>query len=81
MNWWDRLRRTLSTQTDTDIDDEPRFHVEARVDDLMRDGFAEDAARRTALRQFGNVAAIHDRVRDRNVLRWMEDTCFDLRLA
>ncbi len=39
-----------------DIDDEIRFHIEERVDDLVRRGWGADDARESALREYGDVA-------------------------
>jgi putative ABC transport system permease protein len=39
-----------------DIDDEIRFHMEERVDDLVRRGWDADAARDSAIREYGDVA-------------------------
>lgn len=48
-----RLRRRL----DVDIDEELRFHLDSRVDDLVRSGRSADDARREALAEFGDVDA------------------------
>jgi predicted permease len=39
-----------------EIDAELRFHIESRVDELTARGIQEEEARRTALREFGEVA-------------------------
>ena len=41
----------------TDIRDEFQFHLDMRVDDLMRDGLSEADARAQAAREFGNQQA------------------------
>ena len=41
-----------------DVDDEIAFHVATRIDRLVASGLAPDEARREALRQFGDVAAV-----------------------
>lgn len=43
-----------------EIDDELAFHLEARTRKLVAAGWSSDAARREALRQFGDVAAVRD---------------------
>jgi len=40
------------------IDDEVRFHLEGRVEELMAAGLAEEAARRKALEAFGDVERV-----------------------
>ena len=39
------------------VDDEIAFHVESRVDELRRRGYAENDARDVALREFGDIGA------------------------
>jgi hypothetical protein len=55
--------------TRRDVDDELRFHFDARIADLMAQGLTVEAARERAVREFGNVddvaatlKAIDDRV-------------------
>ncbi len=58
---WDALRRVFRLPTtprriDAEVDDELRFHLEGRVEDLMdREGLARDDAVREARRRFGDV--------------------------
>ncbi len=40
-----------------DVDDEMRFHLDQRVDDLVARGMSPDDARESALREFGDVKA------------------------
>ena len=49
----DATRRTVQR----DVDDEMRFHLEQRVDDLVARGMSPDDARDLALREFGDVKA------------------------
>ena len=46
-----RTRRTVASE----IDEELSFHMERRVEELRASGLSPDAARREALRQFGDV--------------------------
>ena len=43
-----------------DVDDELAFHVDARTRQLVAAGYADDDARREALRQFGDLAAVRE---------------------
>src|SRR5437868_3675075 len=43
-----------------DVDDELAFHLETRVQRLIATGSSPDAARREALRQFGDVQAVRE---------------------
>ena len=73
-----RLRTTFSSR-DEDFVDEMRFHLEQRVEDLIASGFSPVDARRAAARQFGNDAALRERTRDADSLRWLADLSTDVR--
>ena len=70
-----------------EIDDEMRFHLDARTDALVRLGHGPDEARRMALAEFGDLtaartqlAAIDRRRVDRIAVReWLESLIQDLR--
>ncbi len=55
---WRRYARLFGPDPNADVNDELRFHLEARVDDLVAQGLHPAAARREAERQFGDVRAI-----------------------
>lgn len=46
------------------MDDELRFHLAARTDDLVRSGMSQAEAERTARLEFGNVAHAQEQCRD-----------------
>src|SRR6185312_532826 len=50
----------LRGQIAREVDDELAFHLETRVQRLVEAGMPPDAARREALRQFGDVATVRD---------------------
>jgi putative ABC transport system permease protein len=54
---WRRWLRIWRRSPETDVDAELRFHMEARVDDLVARGLAPDVARAQALEEFGDVEA------------------------
>ena len=64
-----------------DMDDEMRFHLEARTADLVRRGHAPEEAARLARREFGNITAYRDRCRDSRRLTLWDDLRIDLRFA
>jgi putative ABC transport system permease protein len=49
-------RRTVAAE----VDDELRFHLEARTEDLVRRGLSPDDARAAALREFGDLSEARD---------------------
>ncbi|HKS05818.1 MAG TPA: ABC transporter permease [Gemmatimonadaceae bacterium] len=73
----------------TEIDDELRFHIETRADELIAGGMTATDARATALREFGNVAAYRDDVatidhqyaREQRMRLFIESVTDDLRYA
>src|SRR5215475_5605673 len=55
---WRRYDRLLGPDPAADVKDELRFHLEAKVDDLVAQGWSPGDARKEAERQFGNILAI-----------------------
>jgi predicted permease len=49
------IRRVFRHEHGGDVDVELQFHIDARTDDLVRQGLGRDEARRTALSEFGDV--------------------------
>ncbi|HEY3516773.1 MAG TPA: ABC transporter permease [Gammaproteobacteria bacterium] len=72
-----------------DVDDELEFHLSAKADALQQEGLSAEAARKEALRQFGDLAAARERlvVEDRGgerrlqQLRLFDDLWRDLAVA
>lgn len=50
-----RLPWREPAEIDTDLDEELRFHLDRRIDELTAAGLSPDAARREALRRFGDL--------------------------
>ena len=76
--------------TDAEIDEELRFHLEARVTQLMARGLTSDEAYAEARRRFGTswndaVARIHDagtlRERKLGMREWLDAVFMDLHYA
>ncbi len=55
---WRRYARMFGPDPAADIQDELRFHIDAKVDDLVALGWSRDAARAEAKRQFGDIRAV-----------------------
>ena len=81
----DAPRRTVQR----DVDDEMRFHLDKRVDDLVSRGMSAEDAREMALREFGDVKAARaelasmDRRRVRNwaASEWLASVGQDIKFA
>ena len=56
--FWRRYARFFGPDPAADVKDELSFHLEAKTDDLIRQGLSPDAARKEALRQFGDLRAV-----------------------
>ncbi len=80
MGWFRKLKATLHPRgLDAALDDELRFHIEQRTEDLIAQGMRPAEARREAALLFGNRTALRESTRDRNVVVWVETTLQDLR--
>jgi macrolide transport system ATP-binding/permease protein len=55
---WRRFDRLLGSDRASDVRDELRFHIEARIDELIAGGWEPAAARREAERQFGDLRLV-----------------------
>ena len=71
----------LRSRMEREMDDEMRFHLEARVADLERQGFPHDAAERRASAEFGDVVRWKEAGRDARGLRLVDDLGADFRYA
>src|SRR5678809_190929 len=61
MSWLSRLVNVIRpNRLDSDLDDEIRFHREARAHDLEQSGLTAEESRRQAQRLFGNTRAIRE---------------------
>jgi predicted permease len=55
---WRRFDRLFGADRASDVRDELRFHIEAKTDDLISQGWKPDAARQEAERGFGDLLAV-----------------------
>ena len=65
----------------TEMEEEIRFHLEARAEDLTRQGVSPGQAMRQAKIEFGEVATHLDEMRRSLGLRWWDDLWSDLRFG
>ena len=66
---------------DDELDKELRFHIDARVDDLIGEGAAPDEARRRVRLEFGGAMQTKEAVRDLGVWALVNGLVQDLRFA
>ncbi len=79
MNWWQRVRHR--GKMERELDAELRFHFDRLVDDYLRAGMSERAARRAARAEFGGLDQVKEACRDARGTRWVHDAAHDARFA
>src|SRR5262249_3393144 len=66
---------------DAELDEEIRFHVETRADELEQSGMARRDALAQAMGEFGSPVRTREETRSAWQFRWLEDLTADLRYA
>jgi len=80
MSWISRVANVFrSSSVDSSLDEESRFHLESRINDLVATGMTREAAETTAQRQFGNRLRLRESSRDVKLMPWLEDMVRDVR--
>jgi putative ABC transport system permease protein len=75
------MRVFRESKLDRELADEQRFHIEARIEELIRRGLSPDEAARTASRQFGNRLQLREHSRDARLVPWLESVVNDIRFG
>jgi putative ABC transport system permease protein len=76
---WRRYLRFFGSDVEADVEDELRFHLDAKVDELVEQGWSAEAARAEARREFGDLAAVRQTCRQlqrKNEERWKREDYF-----
>lgn len=82
MSLWSRLGNVIrSSRLDDDLDEEQRFHIEARADELESRGRSRQEALDQASRQFGHRLLLRESSRDVKLVTSVESLWRDLRLG
>src|SRR5688500_11639093 len=79
-----RLRNLFRWRRDRlerDFDRELRYHVDRRVEDMIKAGLSEPEARRQASLELGGVAQVQEAVRDTWIWLWLDALVRDVRYA
>src|SRR5262249_8416416 len=76
MNW---RRLFQGRRLEKQLDSELRFHIEARISDLVSSGLSEPEARRMVQLEFGRIQHVKEEVRESWGWVWLERLLQDLR--
>src|ERR1041385_7550161 len=60
-----------------ELDEELRAHIEAQTQENIAAGMTPEEARRAAMREFGGLDSVKERVRDERSISWLEDAWRD----
>src|SRR5581483_7028067 len=82
MLWLRRLWNLLrSNRLARELDEEIDFHIDARTRDNKRAGMPDPLAHDYAARRFGNRTSLREKMRDADVITWLETAAKDLWFA
>jgi len=82
MSWLSRLTNAVrASKLDADLDEELRFHRDARVDELINDGLSRADAEAETARRFGNTLLLREQSRDLKLIPWLESVLKDVRFG
>ncbi|HUB31122.1 MAG TPA: ABC transporter permease [Terracidiphilus sp.] len=80
MAWFNRLANLLRpARVSDEIEEELRYHLDARTYDNIAAGMNREDARRDAVRRFGSAALSRERSYETEILLWLETILHDLR--
>ena len=80
MAWFNRLANLLRpARVSNEIEEELRYHIDARTADNIAAGMSREDARRDAVRRFGSAALSRERSYETEVFLWLETSLHDLR--
>ena len=77
-----RLRSLFRrSQTDQELDDELRDHIERKIEEYVAKGLPPEDARRQALLEMGGMEKRKEQCRDARHVNWIQDLAQDLRFG
>src|ERR1700689_2466030 len=79
MSWWHRLWHRR--QMEEELEKELRFHLEQHANDLIREGYDPEAARRQARLALGGTEQVKQECRDARGTQWLDNLGQDFRYA
>jgi predicted permease len=80
VGWLNRIANILRpARVSDEIDEELRYHINARIADNVAAGMSREEARADAVRRFGNATVARDRSYEADIFVWLETVLQDLR--
>lgn len=80
MGWLNRLANMIRpTRVSDEIEEELRYHVEARTAHNIATGMSPEEARRDAARRLGNATVAREKSYEADIFLWLETVLQDLR--
>jgi predicted permease len=82
MSWFSRLKNAIRPdRLDSELEDELRFHLEARAEEAVRRGATPEQAAREARLRLGNALHTRETSRDAKLFPWLESLLQDVRFG
>src|SRR5580704_17937526 len=83
---WNKIAHSIRglfhrEKAETELDSELRFHLESQIENNIRAGMPAEAARQSALREFGGVELAKEECRDERGTQFLENLWKDVRFA
>jgi predicted permease len=75
------LFRRRRDRLERDLDRELRYHLDRRIEDLIKGGLSEPEARRLVTLEFGGMPQVQEEVRDTWISRWVDTLQRDMRYS
>ena len=82
-SFWKKIAHSVRAlfhrrKVETDLDSELRFHLESQIENNIRAGMSPEAARHSALREFGGVELAKEECRDERGTQFLEQLSQDV---
>jgi predicted permease len=83
---WNKITHSIRAlfrrdKVETELDSELRFHIEAQIENNIRAGMSPEAARQSAMREFGGIALAKEECRDERGTQFLEQLWQDVRFG
>ncbi|HEY4840013.1 MAG TPA: ABC transporter permease, partial [Candidatus Acidoferrales bacterium] len=85
-SFWQEIKYSIRAlfrrkKVETELDSELRFHLESQIENNIRAGMSREAARQSALREFGGVELAKEECRDERGTQFLEQLWQDVRFG